>query len=268
MIIKDDIYRWINVSKYSAKRVLCWFSCGVTSAVACWLVNKYLEKDLGVEIITAYCDTNSEHEDNLRFLIDCENVFNYNVKILKSEKYRDIYDVFLKEKWLVGVQGARCTTELKKKVRQDFQQPEDIHVFGFDSSERKRLERFKKNNPEIRTWAPLIDNNISKDDCKQIIADMGIELPIMYKLGFDNNNCVGCVKGGIKYWLKIKEHFPDRFEKTAKIERQLGHTILRKQKNGKRFPIFLDELEDSHGKNEKDEKIDCGLFCPLAKDSS
>ena len=34
---------------------------------------------------------------------------------------------------------------------------------------------------------------------------MGIEIPVMYRLGYNNNNCVGCVKGGIEEILLLIE---------------------------------------------------------------
>ena len=44
----------------------------------------------------------------------------------------------------------------------------------------------------------------------------GVKLPAMYGLGYEHNNCIGCVKGGMGYWNKIRKDFPDAFEKMAK----------------------------------------------------
>ncbi len=52
------------------------------------------------------------------------------------EKYPDVFN---KTGWLVGPRGARCTIELKKKVREDYQLPDDIHIFGFTSEEERRV---------------------------------------------------------------------------------------------------------------------------------
>lgn len=113
-------------------RVVSWFSCGATSAVAARLsIAKY------PETLVAYCDTGSEHSDNKRFLSDCEKWLGKSVQILHSEKYSDIWDVFKKTRYLSGVKGARCTTELKKIVRRSFELPDDLQIFGFDKSERE-----------------------------------------------------------------------------------------------------------------------------------
>jgi 3'-phosphoadenosine 5'-phosphosulfate sulfotransferase (PAPS reductase)/FAD synthetase len=91
-------------------RVIAWFSCGVTSAVAAKLT---LEKY--PDAVVAYCDTGSEHKDNVRFLKDCERWLGKKVQVLKSKKYKDIWDVFEKTKYLAGVNGARCTVHDRVK---------------------------------------------------------------------------------------------------------------------------------------------------------
>lgn len=84
-------------------RILCWFSCGAASAVATKMIlNEYPDKD----VIPVYCDTNSEHEDNVRFLSDCEKWFGKPVTILKSGEYEDTWDVWEKRRYLSGVKGA------------------------------------------------------------------------------------------------------------------------------------------------------------------
>ena len=237
-------------------RVISWFSCGVTSAVATRLV-----LDRFPEAIIAYCDTGSEHNDNKRFIKDCEEWYGKGITILQSPKYKDIWSVFEKTKYLAGVKGARCTTELKKLVRREFEQPDDLQIFGFDSSEASRAERFKGHNPEVSTWFPLIEKKLSKNDCLEIVQKQGIKLPVMYELGYRNNNCIGCVKGQAGYWNKIRMDFPDVFERMAKQERELNVAICKSYAgDGKRKRVFLDELPPDMGRY-KDLDIQCGLFC-------
>jgi 3'-phosphoadenosine 5'-phosphosulfate sulfotransferase (PAPS reductase)/FAD synthetase len=208
-------------------RVVSWFSCGAASAVATIeALAKY------PDLIVAYCDTGSEHLDNARFLADFEKTFNIKILILRSQKYQDTWDVFNKTRYLVGINGARCTSELKKIPRFEFQFADDIQIFGFDSSEKNRADRFKANNPDVICEFPLIDSNISKKECLARLTGHGIEIPMMYKLGYKNNNCIGCVKGQAGYWNKIRKDFPDIFEKMAKIERKLNVAICKTYKGG------------------------------------
>jgi len=237
-------------------RVISWFSCGATSAVATKLTTaKY------PETLPAYCDTGSEHGDNQRFLADCETWFGRKVEILRSKKYVDTWDVFTKTRYLAGVNGARCTTELKKLVRRDFERPDDLQIFGFDSNECERADKFKANNPEVSTWFPLIEAGLSKSDCLDLVSAAGIALPQMYKLGYRNNNCIGCVKGQSGYWNKIRKDFPEVFSRMAKMERELDVALCKSYAgDGLRKRVFLDELDPGAGRYE-DLEISCGLFC-------
>jgi 3'-phosphoadenosine 5'-phosphosulfate sulfotransferase (PAPS reductase)/FAD synthetase len=243
-------------------RVVSWFSCGAASAVATKIA---IEKYGNVEIV--YCDTGSEHDDNQRFLKDCEKWFGQPIKVLKSQKYKDTWDVFAKTRYLSGIKGARCTTELKKVLRNEYQQVDDVQVFGFDTTEKLRAEKFKGNNPEVILSTPLIDRNISKKDCFRILSDAGIELPMMYRLGYKNNNCIGCVKGQSGYWNKIRKDFPEVFDRMAKVERSLNVAINKSYAgDGKRKRIFLDELPPDAGRYESEQSIGCGVLCDIQQE--
>lgn len=240
-------------------RVLVWFSCGAASAVAAKMI---LDESPDSEIL--YTDPGAEHPDNKRFMSDCEKWFRKPIKILRSEKYSDIWDVFDKTRFLVGPYGARCTKELKKQVREDYQQYGDVHVFGFTSDETMRHKRFGAQNKGVLYRSPLLEKGISKADCFKIISDAGIELPMMYRLGYRNNNCIGCVKGQSGYWNKIRRDFPDVFEHMAKVEREIGAAINKSYAgDGKRKRVFLDELPPDAGRYESEPSISCGAVCEI-----
>lgn len=237
-------------------RTVCWWSAGVASATA-----TYLALQQG-PVVIAYCDTSStEHHDNLRFLADCERWYGQEILRLRSDKYEDTWDVFRKTRYLVGVGGARCTTELKKLVRRKFQKHDDRQVFGFTSEETERGRKFKGNNIEVDAWFPLIEQGYTKAKCRALLAQQGIELPAMYRLGYRNNNCIGCVKGGTGYWNKIRTDFPEVFAKMAGVERELGVTINKSRIGGKVLRVYLDELDPNAGRYEVEPDVECGVAC-------
>lgn len=235
-------------------RAVVWFSCGAASALAAKMT---LRKYSDTKVAVAYCDTGSEHSDNERFLLDCERWFDHPVTRLKSDRYANIDEVFEKRRYLSGPKGALCTTELKKMLRFAFQRPDDVQVFGYTAEEQGRADRFREQNFEVTLETPLIEAGLSKADCLAAIREVGIELPAMYKLGYRNNNCIGCVKGGAGYWNKIRVDFPEVFLRRARQEREIGATILRR--DGAR--LFLDELEPGRGRYEAEEDIECSLLC-------
>jgi len=79
------------------------------------------------------------------------------------------------------------------------------------------------NHSKAKSIYPLLLMGYNKDDCLKIVQEANIEVPIMYKMGFRNNNCfgTGCVQGGIGYWQKMKFDFPDKFNAMAEMEWKL-----------------------------------------------
>lgn len=231
---------------------MVWFSCGAASACAAEFA---FARDPNT--ILAYCDPGSEHPDNERFLRDVEAWLKVKVVRLKSEKYADTWQVFEERRYLVGPKGALCTTELKKVLRFKFQRADDVQVFGYTKDEVARAARFREQNFDVDLWTPLIEAGWSKADCLSRIQEVGIELPAMYKLGYRNNNCIGCVKGGAGYWNKIRKDFPEVFTRMAAQERALGVSLIRVK--GQR--VFLDELDPKAGRYGREKDIECGVLC-------
>ena len=241
-------------------RAVCWFSCGAASAVA---TKRF--RDLApahFEIVIARCVLDNEHEDNARFAQECEQWFGQPILNLRSTEFKDCWDVWTRERYLSGIYGAPCTRALKKAVRWDFEREwlPDYQVFGFTADEHDRADRFRQNNPDVRLLCPLIECGLSKQDCLDTLADAGIGIPAMYRLGYVNNNCIGCVKGGTGYWNKIRVDFPAVFERMAKLERVIGATVCKLGAKG-RPRVYLDELDPKAGRRQKPLDMDCGLLC-------
>ena len=193
---------------------------------------------------------------------DCEKWFGQSIKVIQNEKYNgSIYEVFTKRKYIVGVAGAPCTTYLKKDMRKQFEKPNDIQVFGYTAEEQDRVDRFIDANNDVKLWSILIDKGLKKSDCLAMLSNAGIELPAMYKLGYHNNNCIGCVKGGLGYWNKIRNDFPEHFERMATLEKTIGAKILKSK--GER--IWLSDLPVGAGDYPKEQEIECGIFCHMAE---
>lgn len=225
-------------------RTVCWFSHGAASAVA----TKLTLKDCP-DAVVALCDTNSEHPDNARFRADCEAWFGKPVQMLSSTEYIDTWHVWEDRRYLSGFHGAPCTAALKKAPRIAFQQPDDIHVFGYTVEEKDRRDLLRQNNPDLTLVFPLIDRDLDKAACLAMVQNAGIALPVMYELGFHNNNCIPCVKAtSPRYWAAIRKHFPDQFERMVKLSRDLGVRLVilsrEKGEDGKVRNVrgFIDEI--------------------------
>lgn len=238
--------------------IIAWFSCGVTSAVACKIALSLYE-----DVHLYYIETGSCHSDNARFLSDCEKWYGQPIHTIRSNKYACVADV-LQKGFINGPHGAACTLQLKKEVRYKLErelQQWDGQVWGFefDQKEINRAIRFKQQYPDTKPLFPLIERQITKQDAMGMLWKAGIKQPVMYSMGYNNNNCIGCVKGGMGYWNKIRKDFPEVFNQVAQIERDVGATCL-KDDNGR---IFLDELNPNRGDPVKEIIPDCSLICQI-----
>lgn len=243
----------------SDRRIVCWFSCGAASAVATKLA--IVENAERRPLVVARCMVDEEHPDNERFSEQCQEWFGVPILKLSNDVYgSSIYSVFEKKRYISGIGGAPCTLHLKKDVRIKFQHPTDTHVFGYCADEMGRWDDFLDAN-NIDAVAPLIERYISHGESLEIIRRAGIELPEMYKLGYQHNNCIGCVKAqGQGYWNKIRIDFPHQFNRMAKFSRSLGVRLVKVGTDR----IFLDELEPGRGDYKSEPEIQCGMFCHMA----
>ena len=239
-------------------RIVSWFSCGAASAYATYLAS---QKYGNIEAV--YCRVRQEHPSNMKFLEEFQRKTNIAVTIIENQEFKgDIFNVFLKRKFLKNQYGAPCTMILKKDMRKEYQQEGDVQIFGYPIEEEQRMLDFCERNKEVVMDNILIDKAITKNDCKQWVLDMGFELPIMYQLGYQNNNCIGCVKGGMGYWNAIRKDFPEAFDKMAKTERLIGHAVNKSEGE----PVYLDELEPTRGNFKRDQPSDCGFLCDFQYD--
>lgn len=240
--------------------IVVWFSCGAASAVAAAETLRQYGDRCHVRIVNS--PVAKEDEDNQRFLSDVEQWLGVEIEQAINPKYPNAsaQEVWDKRSYMEGIAGAPCTVELKKGARQAWEQNNraDWHVLGFVYEEKDRFDRFALTE-RPNSLPVLIDAQITKGDCFQRIIEAGIQLPRMYKLGYPNANCVGCVKAtSPTYWNHVRKVHPDVFQARAEQSRRLGVKLVR-HKNKR---IYLDELpEDAQGKPMKDMAFECGIFC-------
>ena len=234
-------------------RTLVWFSCGGASACALKLAAM---KEPDVRAI--YCNlSEDEHQDNVRFRADVERWTGVKVEVIGSEVYKTVEEVFEAKQYMGGISGAPCTVEMKKIPRFKYQWAEDVHIFGMTADEQGRISAFEDDNHELFLEWPLRDAGMTKADCMKMLTDAGIELPAMYRLGFKNNNCRGCVKAtSPRYWNLTKKTSPDVFQRRAEQSRRLGVRLVRY----KGVRIFLDELPEE-ATEQVIEDLSCGPQC-------
>jgi len=231
---------------------VAWFSAGVSSAVATKLAIAEID-----EVIYTHID--DQHPDTMRFVKDCEAWFGKPVTVL-TPRIRTVENAMRLYPHTFGGKFAKCTSAIKTATRKAWEREHEgydhCYVWGMDAAEAERMDRICVSMPKQRHRAPLVEKGIGKAEAHEILRASGVKRPAMYELGYHNNNCVGCVKGGIGYWNKMRVDFPAVFAARAKMERTIGFSVLA---DG----VWLDELDPERGRHEGPICDDCGIMCEL-----
>lgn len=249
----------------AAPRVVCQFSCGAASAVATKLAIAQYSETHEVIVLNAFLA--SEHPDNRRFAKDCEKWFGIPLTVVMNTQYNGSVDeVFEDVDYMNGPKGASCSSRLKRQVLAAYGKPGDINVFGFTIEEVDRLMDRRASYPDMEVISPLVEQGLTKEDCKAMVERAGILLPKPYRMGYYNANCIGCVKGGEGYWRAIDEDYPEVYERRMAQEEAIGPGayLFRNRKTGQRFGLRA--LRNKPGRVQRSEAMpSCSFFCEAAE---
>jgi len=276
-------------------KYLVFYSGGIGSFWATKiLVDKYGKEN----VIALFTDTNFEDESLYTFVN--QTIEHLDIDLIWLKAPYNPLELMEKQNVLYNNRMAECTKILKMRLAKSFINNRDykilkkiynlnelcikgqkylynfdkenhIFVLGIDWTEAHRIEAPQRNWSPNKVIAPLIDD--LKYD-KQLVFDyMGknnIDVPLLYKLGFNHNNCGGrCIKAGQGHWINVLKKYPERFNEMKKFENKMrikigDYSYLKKQTNCKKTTYTLEQLENDF-KN-KPEQLDlfdiggCGCF--------
>ncbi|WP_126595403.1 hypothetical protein [Dictyobacter aurantiacus] len=191
-------------------------SGGLASAVA---VERVIQRYGREQVLLWFADTLYEDEDLYRFLHDCMQ--RWQGMLYWYTDGRTPLEVAAQKKLIPCNMAAPCSYELKvKPFRQFIQAMPSLPVvyIGLDRWEKRRLVSVQQSYAQAipaavvdypLLWEPA-EMRPLVDVCRQ---DWGIEPPRLYALGFSHNNCGGrCVRQGIREWVRLGTHFPERYQ--------------------------------------------------------
>ncbi|GCE26404.1 hypothetical protein KDA_18880 [Dictyobacter alpinus] len=199
-------------------------SGGLASAVA---AERVIQRYGREKTLLWFADTLYEDEDLYRFLHDCMQ--RWKGVLYWYTDGRTPLEVAAQKKLIPCNLAAPCSYELKvKPFRQFIQAMPALPVvyIGLDRWEKRRLVSVKQSYAQAihavvvdypLLWEPY-EVRPFVDVCRQ---DWGIEPPRLYALGFSHNNCGGrCVRQGIREWVRLGTHFPDRYQVCEEWEQE------------------------------------------------
>ncbi len=156
----------------------------------------------------------------------------YPITILKPNVggYDNLYDYADHYKIIPSqIKGFRwCTHKFKVGVINQYIQKPCFMMIGFSTDEAHRAKLQYEDGIENRF--PLIENDIDRRECKEIIKKYGLPIPI-------KSGCFFCPGQRIEQWKKLRRQHPDLYCKAKHLEDQSIERALRKGVN----PLYLNK---------------------------
>lgn len=221
----------------------------------------------GKQVILWFADVRHEDEDLYRFMQDCAKRWYsvYGVKLHIHRNERNPLEIAEKRTIIPNERRAPCSSYLKIQPFRSYLkhivsergiEPGNITVMlGMDWKEQQRLEAPRKAYGEsgYNVDYPLMWKPWELRPYQEVIeGEWHIEIPRLYFMGFPHNNCGGrCIKQGVKEWLRLRYHFPERFEEMKQWEQaqrdkggpRANHAICSEKRQNVRYPVTLAEIE-------------------------
>lgn len=126
-----------------------------------------------------------------------------------ERKFSNLYDYSHARKMFPHRKIRWCTGKFKVEVFDSYVNPDCFIFIGFDWGERHRAAVSSKNGMEYR-W-PLIENEIDRDGCKQIIKNHNIAVP-------KKSGCYICPFQRVGQLRELRRKHPDLFCKLEQLE--------------------------------------------------
>ena len=178
--------------------------------------------------------------------------------------YVDLYshqgDLLLPVYTATGKLQAFCSTEWKQRVvRRYLKEQHNIHSatawIGYALDERRRYKPNKEDatGPWYRSF-PLLDLNLTKRDCLQLIKDAGLPIP-------PPSACWMCPNKPNEEWRYLRDHYPAFFAQACQLDEEIRDEDLARGNSGvwlhqSRVPLRGADL-DAEDRNEPGRQ--CGL---------
>lgn len=224
-----------------------------------------LLKDQGIRFESVFADTGCEWPETYAYLRLFSKI--HPITVITAGEYGfpaqrkfkgDMYDWYLHRATIPGRRGRDCSMKFKIKPKDAYFKKPCWNYIAIDAGESSRIARFRSTNG-VEDRFPLIENDIGREGCKQIIKAHGLPLP-------PKSACYFCFNTKPSEWRKLRTEHPDLWCKALTLERtnndrrtQLG---LKKIGLGPQYRLIESVVDEKQGRIfEEDEypPCQCGL---------
>jgi len=175
----------------------------------------------------------------------------------ETKEFENLYDYFYEYKMVPSFMLRICTDRFKIKPIHKYVKAPCFMLLGIDAGEAKRAKISVKKGIENRY--PLIENEIDRDGCKQLILDHGLPVPM-------KSGCYICPFQRRGQWIELRKKHPDLFCKAQQLEdrnmeyrKSNGKKSLTLSGSGKRLSIIIDEKQGHLFKQDEYPPCQCML---------
>ncbi|MGC8584857.1 MAG: phosphoadenosine phosphosulfate reductase family protein [Thermoplasmata archaeon] len=236
------------------------FGAGVNT-VAILHISDVLEK---IDMII-FADTGAEKPETYQYIekyvrpylrrIGKEFVIVKGSEKINGMKINNLYDACFEWKMIPTRMLRFCTEKFKikpimKYFKENYPHEKITTVLGIAYDEAYRINNQKWKSYE--TWYPLVERKITRNDCVNIIKNVGWEIPL-------RSSCFFCPFQTADEWFWLKNNYPELWQKAIELE-----------KNGSRYPEILlwkeplEKIDKKYISLERyNEKEECDAICFL-----
>ena len=131
------------------------------------------------------------------------------VLLPEQQGFSNLYDYALSKSMVPSMMIRWCTTQFKINPIMKYYQKPCFNMIGIDMDEIKRAKISIVNGVENRF--PLLEAEMSRQDCKQLIKRHGLDVPI-------KSGCYICPFQRRAQWVELRMCHPHLFCKAQKLE--------------------------------------------------
>ena len=193
---------------------------GGINSTACLVLKEQGKLDYDEAV---FVDHGTDWPETYEYVEMIKNKFPLTVLKPIYEGYSNLYEYCWFRKMLPARWPRWCTARFKVGPLTEYHEKPCFVMIGIDYGESHRAKISSNNREESRY--PLIEAEIDREGCKQIIKDHGLPVP-------QKSGCYICPFQRVADWKQLRRRHPDLFCKTEQLEKRNDTYRKSKGKSG------------------------------------
>ena len=212
------------------------FGGGVNS-VALYLY--LLDSDVSFEAV--FVDHGTDWPETYEYVKIFKSKYPLTVLTPNVQGFNNLYNYCWDRKWVPTFMRRWCTDKFKIRPLYKYFKPPAFMMLGIDFGEQTRAKF--SSNKGFENRFPLIEAEIDRDGCKDIIRSHNLPLPI-------KSGCFICPFQKVYQWKELRRNHPGLFCKAVELEKR--NMVYRKSMG--KSPLFLNQSPKASLQSIVDEK--------------